>query len=596
MRIPLLAAAVCLLPVTIVFAEELPPGYWPPERTPEILEQTRTVKLAPALDDLSSGERRAVRELVEAGKLIQRIHEDALHPQALASVSVLEQLAAKMGQPAETQALLDLYRLFKGPIATTLDNRREAFLPVNDETPTRNVYPLDVTRAELDAYLADRPGERDELLDARTVVRRLTADNIKQDLATLARYPALDVLHMGLRVRLETLQADAKGAQFYAVPYAMRWANELYRVYIRLNNAARAVEGSDAELARYLRNRARDLFTNDYESGDAAWITGNFKRLNALIGAYETYDDALYGAKAFMSLSILKRDEDASRTASAAVRNLQSLQDALPSPQRRQVRDDVAVGVYDVIADFGQARGRNGAITLPNDPLMAQRYGRVLLMRQNILRNPELFADSQSMWKALMASPFDGDFTEQGEFLRVLWHEVGHGLGVDRDKRGRSLDVALESTADTLEELKADLVSLFAASRLQKAGAISEHELAQWYASGLNRTFLDAQPRREQAYQTMQLMQFNWLQERGVFSLEPVTGALMIHYERFPEAVTSLLEAVLKLQHEGDRAAAEAFIERWTGWRPEFHDTIAKTMRDNRSFQYTLMRYGVLGE
>ena len=30
----------------------------------------------------------------------------------------------------------------------------------------------------------------------------------------------------------------------------------------------------DAEFAGYLRNRARDLLSNDYESGDAAWVTG----------------------------------------------------------------------------------------------------------------------------------------------------------------------------------------------------------------------------------------------------------------------------------------------------------------------------------
>jgi hypothetical protein len=70
----------------------------------------------------------------------------------------------------------------------------------------------------------------------------------------------------------------------------------------------------------------------------------------------------------------------------------------------------------------------------------------------------------------------------------------------------------------------------------------------------------------------------------------------MIRYERFPDAVESMLDAVLKLQFEGERTSAEAFIERWTYWRADLHDTIAKTMRDNRAFQHALMRYGALGE
>ena len=195
-----------------------------------------------------------------------------------------------------------------------------------------------------------------------------------------------------------------------------------------------------------------------------------------------------------------------------------------------------------------------------------------------------------------MSSPYDGDLTEDGEFRRVLWHEIGHYLGVDRDKRGRPLDSALEANADTFEELKADLVSLFVAPLLRKQGAISEHDVVLWYASGLNRTLQDVRPRRDQPYQTMQLMQFNWLHERGAFEIEPVTGAVIIHYQRFPDAVHAMLDSVLKIQHEGSATDAAVFIERWTAWREDLHDVVAKTMRDNRQFQHVLIRYGAMGE
>ncbi len=577
-------------------ADELPPGFWPPERTPEVLDLTQTVRLAPSLNDLSPGERRAVSELVEAGKLIQRIYEDARHPQALEAYDTLLQLSANPEQSHETQSLLDLFRLFKGPIATTPDNRREAFLPVNPETPTRNIYPLDSNRGEIEAFILAHPDERESLMAARTVVRRATAENLKHDLDTLAKYPALDLLHPGLRRKLEGLRTPEDTTQLYALPQSVRWAPDIVRIYQRLNNAARAVESSDLEFADYLRNRARDLLSDDYESGDASWVTGNFKHLNAQIGSYEKYDDAMFGAKAFMSMSLLIRDEAASKKLREAVRDLQTIEDALPSPQHRKVSSEIAIGVYDVIADFGQARGKNTATALPNDPLYTRRYGRRVMLRANILRNPELFDNAQSAWKALMGSPFDGDFTEEGELNRTLWHEIGHYLGVNRDRRGRPLDVALQSSADTFEELKADLVSLFAAPLLQKVGIYSEHDKVTVYASGLDRTFQDAKPRREQAYQTMQLMQFNWFLDKGVFEIEPVNDVIMIHYDRFPAAVAEMLEAVLKIQYDGDRTAAEAFIDRWTTWTEALHDSIAKKIRDNRKSQYVLFKYGVLGE
>ena len=49
---------------------------------------------------------------------------------------------------------------------------------------------------------------------------------------------------------------------------------DMVRAFGLLNEAAALLEASDAEFAGYLRNRARDLLSDDYESGDAAWVTG----------------------------------------------------------------------------------------------------------------------------------------------------------------------------------------------------------------------------------------------------------------------------------------------------------------------------------
>lgn len=590
-----LSCCAAFLICTFAYADDLPLGYWPAERTPEILDLAQTVRLAPDLSTLTPGEKRAVQELLAAGKALQRAYEDARHPQALQAFDTLQKLHVQMGQGPATQSLLDLYRLFKGPIATTPENEREAFMPVSPETPARNVYPPDATREEIDAYLAQNPEDKDDILDRLTTVRRTTPENLKMDIATLAKYPALDVLHPNLRKSLESRKTQ-NAAGFYAIPQSVRWASEYMEAYRHINAAARSLDTSDPDFARYLRNRARDLLSDDYESGDAAWVTGNFKHLNAQIGAYETYDDALYGAKAFMSMSVLKRDEPASRKLMDAIRGLQGIEDSLPSPQHRKVRDEISIGVYDVIADFGQSRGRNTATILPNDPLFVRRYGRTILLRENILRDPALLANTQAGWKSIVASPFAGDVNEDGEFYRALWHEIGHYMGVERDRRGHPPDVALDSLADTFEELKADLVSLYVAPALKKSGYYDEQALRSVYGSGLRRTLQTAKPRRDQPYQTMQLMQFNWMREHGAFDFEPANGKMMINYDRFAEGVSSMLEAVLGIQYEGDRAAAEAFVDRWTKWEAEPHETLAKKLRESSQFQYVIFKYSALGE
>ena len=323
----------------------------------------------------------------------------------------------------------------KGPIATTLDNRREPFLPVARETPGKNVYPADATREQVERFLASQPAQRSEILAERSVVRRATGTSINADIATLKRFALIRELHPG---RLENLQALAKRASpdsFYAVPYAIAYPQEMTRAFALLMRAADRIESSDVEFARYLRNRARDLVSNDYESGDASWVTGRFARLNAQIGAYETYDDALFGVKAFHSMSILLRDEAATGELRKALGGIQSIEDALPYQPRKRVRDDIPVGVYDVIADFGQARSVNTATILPNDALFSRRYGRTILLRANIMKNPVLFAADERIWRAATADAHANEFKPEGNFLRTLWHEIGHYLGPDRDAR-----------------------------------------------------------------------------------------------------------------------------------------------------------------
>ncbi|HET7705069.1 MAG TPA: NUDIX hydrolase [Thermoanaerobaculia bacterium] len=580
-----------MLSAILLLALTIPPQYWTAEQSGEILARTETIRLAPDLSMLTEGEQAALKDLVAVGQIFQDLYEDALHHQALASRERLVKIDAAAAHPKQTGNLLQLYRLFKGPIATTLDNDRKPFLDVDPQVQSRNVYPVGITKAEVEAFLTKHPDQRDTILGERTIVRRATKENVAADIATLKRHPALDTLHPRLNARLSALARTPDASVLYAVPYAVAWADQLIKAHALLRSAADSIEPTDSEFAGYLRNRARDLLTNDYESGDASWVTGRFKNLNAEIGAYETYDDALYGVKAFHAVSLLLLNEEATAELRRALGSLQDIENALPYKHQKRVRDDISVGVYRIIADFGQARGTNTATILPNDPLHSARYGRTILLRENILRNPEIFASSSRVWRASVHESHADDLAAEGPFQRTLWHEVGHYLGVDRDAQGRTLDVALQDWADALEEMKADLVSLFA---LQK---MNHPSLRAIQASGIHRTLQNAKPRRDQPYQTMQLAQFNYFLEKKLIEADPKTARLTIHYERYPTVIAGLLEEVLAIQRAGDHAAATKFFERWGAWTPELHEKLAARIREAQgTSRFRIVRYGALGE
>jgi hypothetical protein len=361
-----------------------------------------------------------------------------------------------------------------------------------------------------------------------------------------------------------------------------------------LQDAAAAVAAADEDFARFLRNRSRDLLTDDYEAGDAAWLKGRFKHLNAQIGAYETYDDELMGTRAFYSLSLLAVRTDESAALRKALQGMQALEDSLPIDRHKRVAEDIPVGVYDVIADFGQARGGNTATNLPNEPYLVDRYGSIILLRANIMRDPDIFGGANRSWTTAMASAVHADLTSDSNFYRTLWHEVGHYLGPDRTRDNREFDAALGPDASLLEEMKADLVSLFVGRELRARSYFTAAQLTSHYASGILRVLQNNKPRREQPYNMMELMQWNWFLDRGVLRFDPATGTMSIDYSRYHDAVRDLLREVLALQDSGNKATATAFIDRWGTWNDNLHGRVAAAIREQQRSRFRLFEYAAI--
>jgi hypothetical protein len=144
--------------------------------------------------------------------------------------------------------------------------------------------------------------------------------------------------------------------------------------------------------------------------------------------------------------------------------------------------------------------------------------------------------------------------------------------------------------------MKADLVSLFVAKELRRRGYYSEEQLRSLYASGILRTLQNNKPRREQPYNMMQLMQWNWFLDRGVLKFDPATAKLRVDYDRYHDAVAELLKQVIALQDAGDAKQVAAFIDRWGRWDEQLHGRIAANIRAQQRYRYRLFTYAALGE
>jgi hypothetical protein len=109
------------------------------------------------------------------------------------------------------------------------------------------------------------------------------------------------------------------------------------------------------------------------------------------------------------------------------------------------------------------------------------------------------------------------------------------------------------------------------------------------------RVLQKSRPRPDQVYGVMQLMQLNWLLDRGVYVYDRPSGKLTIRFEKFHDAIAALLKEVLAIQHAGDRAAADRFIAKWSTW-DDRHAALAAAIKGAEKSRFRLVRYAALGE
>jgi hypothetical protein len=319
-------------------------------------------------------------------------------------------------------------------------------------------------------------------------------------------------------------------------------------------------------------------------------VRGTFNQLDVVVGAHELYDDELFGAKAFFGLAILLREPTGTAELRDRMRHVQAIEGALPIDRHRTVASEIPVGSFDVIAAFGQGTGPVAEI-LPNDPVLIRKYGRKILLRHNFQVAPGPFELLAARWRAAMAPVHHDELTPEGLFRQTTWHEVGHYLGPDTDRSGRSLDSALGEDAAILEELKSELVSAFACRWLGEAGAFSPEEVTSVVAGCILAGLRPVRPLRTQPYPTLWVMLLNHHLEAGALRIE--ADGIHIDHARMPDAVETLLRQALAIQDHGSRAESNAFIERYSTW-DDRHEQIAARIRAVERYRTLHAHFAIL--
>ena len=475
----------------------------------------KTVRMPFHSEGLSARDRQMVGKLVEACRLLNDVYWRQSDASGLA-------LALKTADP-QVKQLLNI----NGSRWDLIDSK--PFFGTDPLPPGRELYPHDLTRDQIEKYVAQHPAGKAAIYSGTTVVKR-------------------------------------QGDKLIGVPYHEEYKSLLAPMAQALRDAA-ALSG-DPAFANFLRLRADALLSDDYYKSDLAWVDLKDPKVDVIFAPYETYLDDTLGVKTSYGASLLIRNEDESKKLARYQQYVPRIQDALPldaadrpskagQPTPREVMDapyragDLRYG-YQAVAD-----------NLPNDPRIHQEKGTKKIFFKNFM-DVRVSNVIVPIGKKLMQPAQAARVTGEGTMAFAVMHEISHGLGPAYSRmNGKQVDIreAIGPLYGGLEEAKADVTGMFGLQWLVSHDVLPKERMEEYYASYVGGVFRTLRFGAGEAHGKAVLVEFNVLLESKALSL--VAGKYVVDYTRIPEAVAGIAKQLLGFEARGDRAGAEAWFAKY---------------------------------
>ena len=403
------------------------------------------------------------------------------------------------------------------------------FYGTGTQPPGRDLYPHDLTRQQIEQYVAQHPGEKAQIYSGYTVVK-------------------------------------SQGDKLIAVAYHEEYKALLTPMARALRDAAAL--SSDAAFANFLRLRADALLTDDYYKSDLAWVDLKDPKVDMIFAPYETYLDDLLGVKTSYGASVLIRNENESKKLAVYQQYVPHIQDALPvdaADRPSKAGQPTPMEVMDAPYRAGDLRYGYQAVAdnLPNDPRIHQEKGTKKIFFKNFMDarvNNVIVPISQKLLQPAQAAKVTGE----GTMAFAVMHEISHGLGPAYSRmNGKQVAIteAMGPVYGGLEEAKADVTGMFGLHMLVTQGAMPKERLEEYYASYVGGVFRTLRFGTGEAHGKAMLMEFNVLLENKALSM--VSGRYVIDYSKMPDALAGISKQLLNFEARGDRIGAEAWFTKY---------------------------------
>ncbi len=498
------------------------------------LAKWRIVRMPFRSAGLTQKEIKMVNKLVDACQYLEAIYWRQSDPEGLMLYQSLE--SSSSPRDGKVRRLL----MINGSPFDLLDSNRP-FVGTQSMPPGHGFYPQGLTREQIEKYVKEHPDSKDAIYSPTTIIRW-------------------------------------HGDELEALPYHIAYRSFLEPAARDLRAAAAL--SSNADFANYLRLRADALLTDDYYKSDLAWLDLKDPKFDIIFAPYETYLDDLLGVKASYGAAVLIRNAAESKKLALFEKFVPDIQNALPlAAEDKPSKEGQATPMEVMDAPFRAGDLRHGyqavADNLPNDPRIHQQKGTKKIFFKN-------FMDARVNYiilpvaKKVMVPEQATKASAEGYLYGTILHEMAHGLGPAYARRsGAKVDIrqTIGPTYSALEEAKADVVGMFGLKWLVDNDHLPKSKMEEYYASYLAGLFRTIRFGTGEAHSRAEMMEFNYLAERGAIKRQP-SGHYEMDYAVMPGAIDALAKELLEIEATGDRERAEKWFAKYDTMPEELKITL----------------------
>lgn len=527
---------------------------------------------APEYLELADGDKEALKHLVRAAVVLDKVNMQLDNPNNLPFKEYLENEIAKGNENARlTKILFDAQ---KGVCSLDRESNMIELAKGVKMRAGKGIYPQNLEKDEFHAIIIKmlKEGKREEvakILNQRSVVER-DGDELK----------AIDYVDK-FKDDFEYMATELEKASETST-------NTDFNEFLKLQ--AKALRTADPMLDGYADKKWATLqdtpleftITRENYSDEMTETVVENPELKALLdeaGIVPVAKDFLGGRVGIINKKGTDAILNVKKYLPLMAQNMpfkdQYVQNISPDKESKQTMVDA--DLVAVTGDVGEFRaGITLAENLPNDDKVSVQKldgGRRNVYHRQIrlITSEDAKEKMQKRLNAVLNPELHKYYNDEADHWFTVGHENGHSLGPKSGTEG------LGKYKSIIEENKADMVSLSMLDVLTDAGMYTPEQREQIIVTYAADNMMTSKPTLSQAHRVRSVMQNYFFIKEGAITISP-DGVLDINIEKMVPTARKMLEEIIQVQLSGDFDRGEKYVNDYFVWTPEM-ETMAQNIR-----------------